>query len=367
MKTAAVICEYNPMHDGHRAQLCAIRRRMGEDAAVLCLMSGDFVQRGEPAVYEKYDRARAAIGGGADLVLELPYPWSAAVAEHFAFGALSILKDLGCVDALFFGSEGKDENELRTVARRLSDPAFAARFQVLRRQNRNLSHPKLRDLCYKDLYGEIPALSSNEILGAEYLKNAEKLRCPFTLCALPMLEGASASDLRTKICLSEDPDAAFLACGERALLAALRLSGEKNRFARAAEKAADLPSLFAEVRCSSDTDARLKRELLATVLCSAGAEREKPAFTVLLAANDRGKALLAKLRREGGLPVVVKQARAPRDPRAQAQYALYRKARELYPAFMRAPLPPARLLTKAPFIAVERKNEKQKNEKTLAT
>ena len=78
MKTAGIICEYNPFHSGHAWQIREIRRRLGEDTAIVCAMSGNFVQRGDFAVCRKHVRAEAAVRGGADLVLELPMPWATA-------------------------------------------------------------------------------------------------------------------------------------------------------------------------------------------------------------------------------------------------------------------------------------------------
>lgn len=104
MKIGAVIAEYNPFHNGHAYQLRRIRETYGYDA-VIAVMSGDFTQRGTPAVIDKFERARMALEAGADLVIELPVWYACASAEYFATGAVSLLDSLGCVDALFFGSE----------------------------------------------------------------------------------------------------------------------------------------------------------------------------------------------------------------------------------------------------------------------
>lgn len=107
MKIAAVIAEYNPFHNGHAYQLNRIKEHYGYDH-VIVVMSGDFTQRGEPAIADKYVRARMALSGGADLVIELPAYYACASAEYFATGAVSLIHGLGCVDALFFGSESED-------------------------------------------------------------------------------------------------------------------------------------------------------------------------------------------------------------------------------------------------------------------
>ena len=91
MKTIGVICEYNPFHTGHKKQLDTIRVICGEDTGIVCLMSGNYVQRGAPAIFQKSLRAKAALLCGADLVLELPTPYSLSSAEGFARGAVSLL------------------------------------------------------------------------------------------------------------------------------------------------------------------------------------------------------------------------------------------------------------------------------------
>lgn len=104
MKIAAVIAEYNPFHNGHAYQLRRIREEYGFDY-IIVVMSGDFTQRGTPAIAGKYTRTRMALVGGADLVVELPSYYACGSAEYFATGAVSLLDGLGCVDALFFGAE----------------------------------------------------------------------------------------------------------------------------------------------------------------------------------------------------------------------------------------------------------------------
>jgi predicted nucleotidyltransferase len=115
MKTAAVIAEYNPFHKGHEYQLRRIREDSGADFIVV-IMSGDFVQRGAPAVIDKYQRTRSALYGGADLVLELPAAAALGSAGDFAGTAVQILDGLGIVDELWFGSEAGDPSVLGAAA-----------------------------------------------------------------------------------------------------------------------------------------------------------------------------------------------------------------------------------------------------------
>ena len=103
MKTAGIIAEYNPFHEGHKYQINYLREQENTDYVIVA-MSGDFVQRGTPALFSKYDRARMALLEGADLVLELPAALATASAELFARGGVQLLDGLGVVNTLCFGS-----------------------------------------------------------------------------------------------------------------------------------------------------------------------------------------------------------------------------------------------------------------------
>ena len=120
MKIYAVICEYNPFHLGHAYQLSELKRK----GAVVCVMSGSFTQRGDASVLSKYDRAELAVRSGADLVLELPFPYSSASAEIFGRAGVRIADALGCVDALCFGSETGDTESLIALSDRLRAENF---------------------------------------------------------------------------------------------------------------------------------------------------------------------------------------------------------------------------------------------------
>lgn len=116
MKTIGIICEYNPFHNGHAHQLHTLTQ-LHPDALRICIMSGSFVQRGEPAIFSKFDRARWAILGGADIVIELPTLYSTGSAQLFGTGAIRIVKALA-IDALSFGSETADLDALIDIAKR---------------------------------------------------------------------------------------------------------------------------------------------------------------------------------------------------------------------------------------------------------
>ena len=127
MEIVGIVAEYNPFHNGHRHQIAQARALAGA-GAVVCAMSGNFVQRGDCAVTDKWTRARMALEGGADLILELPTVWASSSAETFARGSVEILHAAGAT-ALSFGSETGDGAALAQVAQVLDDPAFSQALQ----------------------------------------------------------------------------------------------------------------------------------------------------------------------------------------------------------------------------------------------
>ena len=166
MKTAAVICEFNPFHKGH-AYLFGMARQFGADF-VICLMSGDYVQRGEPAILDRYVRAEMALDGGADVVLSYPARYAASSAESFASHAVRILDKLGCVDELIFGSESGDAARIMECARHLAFESRDYQTKLKTALREGLSFPRARENAlpeFRDLLG-----SPNDILAIEYCK-----------------------------------------------------------------------------------------------------------------------------------------------------------------------------------------------------
>ncbi len=174
MVVTGVIAEYNPFHNGHLHQLAHAKDATGADYMIV-VMSGDYTQRGEPALMSKYDRARMALESGADLVIELPVAFATGSAEYFAKGAVSILKHLGVVDHIAFGSECGDIEALTALADILLHET--PQYQSLLRSylKSGLSYPQARMNALETLYPEFPNLneilsSPNNILGIEYIK-----------------------------------------------------------------------------------------------------------------------------------------------------------------------------------------------------
>ncbi len=173
MHLAAVIAEYNPLHNGHLYQLNEIRRLTGADG-IIVMMSGDFVQRGAPACADKYARTRMALEAGADIVCELPSYGACSSAEIFAESAVSLLNRFGCVDWLCFGAETDTPEIFDTAARIMCDEPSGYRDALHRNlcAGNNFPASRIRALCEylnDDSYAEILSLPNN-ILAVEYTK-----------------------------------------------------------------------------------------------------------------------------------------------------------------------------------------------------
>ena len=199
MKTAAVICEYNPFHFGHKYQLDVIRHLLGQDTAIIAIMSGDFVQRGEPAIIGKYARAESALLCGCDLILELPLPFSMSGAEFFARAGVYIADSLGIVDLLFFGSECGELTKLQTVAERMTSDEFGQACVEARSKDKGAQTGRLRDEIYRRLWGDEPILSgSNDLLALEYLRALKRFGSPIRPYAVKRVGGGyNSTDIST--------------------------------------------------------------------------------------------------------------------------------------------------------------------------
>ena len=177
MKVSAIIAEYNPFHNGHKYHIEETKRRT-DDSFVMVIMSGNFVQRGEPAIIEKRERARAAILGGADLVVELPVQWATASAERFARGAVYIAHQAGIVDYLSFGCENDDIGHFRQIARVLSDNVYSRRIKENYDAN-TYSYAQARTAVVSEVLGTDCTelmMKPNNILAIEYIRALQSFR-----------------------------------------------------------------------------------------------------------------------------------------------------------------------------------------------
>ena len=176
MKTAGIIAEYNPFHKGHEYQFKRIREDFGADW-IIAAISGDFVQRGEPAVFDKYTRTSMALSCGADLVVELPVSFATGSAEDFASCGVSLFDHLGIIDLLCFGSEAGDLESLNKIAELLANEPENYKLALKASLKKGLSFPAARENALKEtlsLPDTSPLSTPNNILGVEYLKALKK-------------------------------------------------------------------------------------------------------------------------------------------------------------------------------------------------
>lgn len=353
MITAGIIAEYNPFHNGHAYQ---IRKARALGAThIVAVMGGSFTQRGECAAFDKHTRAHAALMGGANLVIELPLPYAVSSAERFAYGGVSLLDALGCVDWLVFGSECADCGLLTRAARAMDKPDFSA---ALRRElDRGLAFPKARQLALAQTAGDACAgvLSEpNNILGVEYIKWLLRHNSPITPVTV-MRTGAahesdrardgiaSASLIRKKMLSGGawqefvPPDAAALytqklregsaPCSllqmERAVLCRMRTitreellaipdvtEGLEGRILRAARNATSLEELYLLIKTKRYTLSRIRRIVLCAFLgVTAPLQLAPPPYLRVLGFDGHGRELLARAKKTARLPLRTSLAR----------------------------------------------------------
>ena len=385
-----VVCEFNPFHAGH-AYIFDKARELGADN-IVCAMSGNAVQRGELAMLDKYKRSEVAALRGADLVLELPYPYSSASAEYFAMAGIRILAPF--CDALIFGSECGDIELLRLAAELSLSDGFLTEFDAKKRGGEGAAS------AYFSLIEEKLGvkLSSNDILGVEYIKAAKKLGVRLDFFTVKRLGNAyrndnledgnipSASAIRRAVneenidaLLQIDPQLVNMIKGlekngeiidvqvlERACLACFRLAepceisayaecdgGVAERICLAAKESSDLDEFWNAVKTKRYTDAKLRRAMLFALT---RVDREllmrAPEYTFLLAANERGRELLSVNKKvysgtENGVKIITKPADAPKDTR---QFAVEERLNSLFMLAQKKAFPTGEAYRKNAFI-----------------
>ncbi len=194
---AGIIAEYNPFHNGHHYQLEETRRLTG-CAFIVVIMSGNFVQRGEVAMFDKFSRTKWALQHGADLVLQLPMAYACATAERFAQGAVHILGGTGIVDALCFGSESGDIDAVKQMARLSSEETEQHKKALSAHLKQGLSFPSARSRALAQHHGDRlhDALSlPNDILGVEYIKAIDRYAPQITPYAVKRIGAAHDATL----------------------------------------------------------------------------------------------------------------------------------------------------------------------------
>lgn len=357
MKVAGIVAEYNPFHTGHAHQIAQTRAQLGEDCAVMAVMSGNWVQQAGCAIADKWTRTRLALMGGVDLVVELPTVWAVSTAESFARGAVGIMNACGIVDALSFGSECGQIDGLCHVAQCLDSADYEARVREL--VNEGATFAACRQQAVSRVLGEdLGSLLAkpNNNLGVEYIRALNSLGSrirPMTI----LREGAahnsigqaerfvSATRIRMDL-LNGEWDAAqpYLPEGgrvllqgktvtktglehvSRAILARLRTmtaqdweqlpdcgsaEGLPRRLERAGKACTTVEEFFELAKTKRYTRARLSRLVLWAYLGLTAADiPEKPPYIRVLGFNERGREVLRQMKEAATLPIITKPAHA---------------------------------------------------------
>lgn len=198
MKVLGLIVEYNPFHNGHLHHLQQSKLLAGAECTI-CVMSGNFIQRGEPAIINKWARAEAALMSGVDLVIELPMVYAMASAEFFAYGAVKILDSIGVVDYLCFGSESGNMEHLNALAQVLYDEPESYKALLKEHLDKGFSYPAAREGALRRYLGSSSSAdnsveetlnASNNILGVEYLKALKRLKSNIVPLTIPRIGNA---------------------------------------------------------------------------------------------------------------------------------------------------------------------------------
>jgi predicted nucleotidyltransferase len=375
MSVAGIICEYNPFHKGHAFHIEETRSFLGEDTGIICVMSGNFVQRGEPAIMPKHARAKMAILGGADLVIELPLPWATATAERFAYGAVSILNMCGITDFISFGTECGDVERLKRVADALNSQEFDI---ILKSElSRGISFASARQKAAAELLSSDAELLSkpNNILGIEYLKALSRTKSEILPLAISrhatehdgtardglapasylrelIKNGESVSEylpetsekiLRQQLDLGTAP--ALLERAETAMLYRLRTMTDEEysrlpdgseglwmRLMRYGRSEPTYNDVLQKTKTKRYALSRIRRMMLSALLgLSSDMTHDTPQYIRVLAFNERGRELLHDMKKCAKAPIITKPAAAKKLPEeARAIFELETRSTDIY-------------------------------------
>ena len=358
MKVAAIISEYNPFHNGHEYQIKKLRELLGEDTAVIAIMSGNFMQRGEVAVADKTIRARAAVECGVNLVLELPFPFSMSSAEFFAKSGVKIASEIGVVDYLVFGSESGNIGELSDIASITTSEEYSLTLEALSSnpEYKDYGYPELCQIALSKIYGkDIPReyLSPNNILAIEYIKAINALSSSITPLTVrregagyldilnPMAQFQSASAIREELAVGNisaldyvpekakeiyleaiqngkmPADASLL---DYSVISSFRLNstahdvdihdaagGLYNRLCEMSAEATSISSLMSMTDTKKYTKARIRRAIWNTYFGVTSSDvRALPSYTQVLAMDQIGRSVLKRIKKVSDFAVITK-------------------------------------------------------------
>ena len=379
MKTIGIIAEYNPFHAGHAWHIAQTKQMFQEETAVIAAMSGNWVQRGECAITDKWTRTQMALNGGSDLVLELPTVWATTSAESFAQGAIATLSATGVVDVLSFGSECGEVAPLQELAHCINSSAFS---HALRQElEPKKSFAQSRRMAVARILGLEKATlldHPNNNLGVEYLRflppNIEavtisrrganhdsKIEQDGFLSASLLRQRLRGGQLKN-ISTFQPSDMQWV---ERALISRLRTmtleeaesfpdsgDGLAARLLSAARQTADLEELYTLTKTRTYTHSRVRRLALYALLGLRAADRPSaPLYLRVLGFNKLGQALLREMNQKATLPFFVKPAHIRRlSKEAQTAFALEERFTDLFSLCFPTPKPCGLEWTTTPVI-----------------
>lgn len=358
MKTVGIICEYNPLHLGHEKQLQWLK---AQGHRVVCIMSGNYVQRGQPAILDKGLRARAAVTCGADLVLELPLTAAVSSAERFAAEGVRLLAPI--CDGICFGAENADREHLMAVAKALLSEDFSAALRL--ELDKGLSFPGARQKALQTMGLDGALLETpNNILAVEYCKaiTAQGLKMePMPIhrggdyhAQTPDPENPSATAVRGRMGegtwqeyvptavreIYQNATLHTLAAGERAVLCKLRTMTDEEfealpygseglwrKLMHAAREQATLEQIATAVKSKRYTRSRIDRMILCAFLGLSEQDLTVPSpYARVLAFNDEGRNILKIAKDLGHYPNIGEKIDHPyqkMEDRAEALYGLF--------------------------------------------
>ncbi len=314
MKLAAVICEYNPFHRGHRRHL-ALTREAGA-SHIVCLMSGSVVQRGDIAIYAAQSRAKEAVKNGADLVLEMQPQISLAPARDFAKGCVDVIARLGAVEMLSFGAETACAEKLSDLSDKIAENELKIKSLVSKGRTYPQAAAELIGSGFADL------LTPNNTLALEYLRALKDRGAPISPVAVERNNRhdgfASASFIRSEIRENRDPGG--LLCGEiseepalwenaeRAILYRLSTMSEDDfrrlpycfelapRLYRASRRASSLFEIYDSAKSRNFTLSRVRRAVFSAAIGLTEDDLKPQEFARVLAMNKRGAEILKEIK-----------------------------------------------------------------------
>ena len=403
MKVAAVIAEYNPFHNGHKYQIDKIREILGQDTAIVAIMSGNYTQRGELAITDKTFRAAAACECGVNLVLELPFPFSMSSAEFFATAGVKIADSLGIIDYLVFGSESGNIAELADIAEIASSEEFLLTFEDISASDsfKNKGYPEICETAINRLYGKPVGsgfFSPNNILALEYLKalrrekstiapltvsrvgagyndsltigtefqSASAIRAEFSLVGNSALE--YVPNLAKNIFLSAKKEGKFPSHQSKldtAVIASFRLNTQEasenyhdasgglyNRLCDISAEVSSISSLTSKTETKKYTKARIRRAIWNSYFGVTSSDvRANPAYTQVLAMDNIGRSLLKSIKKTAKIAIITKPSSyKDYDDEVIRQAELSHKADSVYGLTLEVPNLGAFPLTFTPYV-----------------